>query len=153
MKRLMPFVQVIREKIQLVGLNAFNLTLDFDEFKVLQDNKKYLENTLDLENIVIKYTNEAPEKTREECCPGAPYMNFFVKLGIPVFIINPQKYNGLFRMTIKIANADTVENIISRISKDSKLIKNSSLISLYRYNDPLLGPRNKPTTENILKGQ
>lgn len=153
MKRLMPFVQVIREKIQLVGLNAFNLTLDFDEFKVLQDNKKYLENTLDLENIVIKYTNEAPEKTREECCPGAPYMNFFVKLGIPVFIINPQKYNGLFRMTIKIANADTVENIISRISKDSKLIKNSSLISLYRYNDPLLGPRNKPTTENILKGK
>ncbi|XP_006610431.1 leucine--tRNA ligase, cytoplasmic isoform X2 [Apis dorsata] len=153
MKRLMPFVQVIREKIQLVGLNAFNLTLDFDEFKVLQDNKKYLENTLDLENIVIKYTNEAPEKTREECCPGAPYMNFSVKLGIPVFIINPQKYNGLFRMTIKVANADTVENIILRISKDNKLIKNSSLISLYRYNDPLLGPRNKPTTENILKGK
>lgn len=153
MKRLMPFVQVVREKIQLAGLNAFNLTLDFDEFKVLQDNKKYLENTLDLENIVIKYTNEASEKTREECCPGAPYMNFSVKLGIPVFIINPQKYNGLFGMTIKIANADTVENIISRISKDSKLIKNPSLISLYRYNDPVLGPRNKPTTENILKGK
>lgn len=51
MKRLMPFVQVIREKIQLVGLNAFNLTLDFDEFKVLQDNKKYLENTLDVNFI------------------------------------------------------------------------------------------------------
>lgn len=79
---------------------------------------------------MIKYTDEAPEKTREECCPGAPYMNFSVKVGIPVFIINPQKYNGLFRMTIKIANTDTVENIISRISKDNKLIKSMQLINI-----------------------
>lgn len=55
MKRLMPFVQVIREKIQLVGLNAFNLTLDFDEFKVLQDNKKYLENTLDVSVLDVNF--------------------------------------------------------------------------------------------------
>lgn len=33
------------------------------------------------------------------------------------------------------------------------LFVDSSLISLYRYNDPLLGPRNKATTENILKGK
>lgn len=55
MKRLMPFVQVVREKIQLAGLNAFNLTLDFDEFKVLQDNKKYLENTLDVSVLELNF--------------------------------------------------------------------------------------------------
>lgn len=55
MKRLMPFVQVVREKIQLAGLNAFNLTLDFDEFKVLQDNKKYLENTLDVSVLDVNF--------------------------------------------------------------------------------------------------
>lgn len=51
MKRVMPFVQVMKEKMQLLGLSALNLTLDFDEFKVLQDNKKYLENTLDVSII------------------------------------------------------------------------------------------------------
>ena len=51
MKRVMPFVQVMKEKMQLLGLSALNLTLDFDEFKVLQDNKKYLENTLDVRII------------------------------------------------------------------------------------------------------
>ena len=39
-KRVMPFVQVMKEKMQFVGLSALNLTLDFDEFKILQDNKK-----------------------------------------------------------------------------------------------------------------
>ncbi|XP_043525859.1 leucine--tRNA ligase, cytoplasmic [Frieseomelitta varia] len=153
MKRVMPFVQVMKEKMQFLGLSALNLTLDFDEFKVLQDNKKYLENTLDLENIVIKYTDEAPEKTKEECCPGAPYMNFSTKQGLSVCVINPQKYSGLFRINIKITDADTVEDIISRILKENKVIKNSSSVSLYRYDDPLLGPRSKPTVDDILKGK
>ncbi|XP_076749631.1 leucyl-tRNA synthetase [Xylocopa sonorina] len=153
MKRVMPFVQVMKEKMDSVGLSALNLTLDFDEFKVLQDNKKYLENTLDLENIVIKYTDEAPEKTREECCPGAPHINFSTKPGILVCFINPQICKGLFRMSVKIADTDTVQDVVSRISKENKVIKNPSLVSLYRYNDPLLGPRSKPITDDILKGK
>lgn len=58
----MPFVQVMKEKMQLVGLSALNLTLDFDEFKILQDNKKYLQNTLDVSIIfflifLIRFNN------------------------------------------------------------------------------------------------
>lgn len=58
----MPFVQVMREKMQFVGLSALNLTLDFDEFKILQDNKKYLQNTLDVSIIfflilLIRFNN------------------------------------------------------------------------------------------------
>ncbi|XP_076289357.1 leucyl-tRNA synthetase [Lasioglossum baleicum] len=152
MKRVMPFVQFMRGKMEQIGLNALNLTLDFDEFKVLQDNKKYLENTLDVENIVIKYTDEAPEKTREECCPGSPYINFS-NSGLSVCVINPQKYNGLFRMSVMIMNKDNGTNVISRITKQSKLIKNPSSVSLYRHSDPCLGPRTKPVADDILKGK
>ncbi|XP_053983912.1 leucine--tRNA ligase, cytoplasmic isoform X1 [Hylaeus volcanicus] len=153
MKRVMPFVQVIREKMGLIGLSALNLTLDFDEFKVLRDNKSYLENTLDLDTVIVKYTDEAPEKTKEECCPGSPYMNFFCKPGVTVCVINPQKCSGLFRLYIKIANEDSVANVISRISKENKQIKDPSSVFLYRYNDPLLGSRIKPICDDILKGK
>lgn len=55
MKRVMPFVQVVREKMEQIGLSALDLTLDFDEFKVLQDNKQYLENTLDVSTVLHLY--------------------------------------------------------------------------------------------------
>lgn len=46
MKRVMPFVQLVKEKMETVGLSALNLTLDFNEFEVLEINKEYLKNTL-----------------------------------------------------------------------------------------------------------
>lgn len=48
MKRVMPFVQATRDKVNSTGLNALRLTLDFDEMAVLVTNKAYLENTLDV---------------------------------------------------------------------------------------------------------
>lgn len=42
----MPFVQLIKEKMEVAGLSALNLTLDFNEFDVLKNNKEYLKNTL-----------------------------------------------------------------------------------------------------------
>ncbi|XP_034181031.2 leucyl-tRNA synthetase [Osmia lignaria lignaria] len=153
MKRVMPFVQVVREKMEQIGLSALDLTLDFDEFKVLQDNKQYLENTLDLENITIKYTDEAPEKTKGECCPGSPYVNFSTKPGISVCVMNSQKCSGLFRTSVKISDSDTAVDVISRILKENKHIKDLSSIVLYRYDDPLLGPRSKPVPDDVLKGK
>ncbi|XP_029053430.2 leucine--tRNA ligase, cytoplasmic [Osmia bicornis bicornis] len=153
MKRVMPFVQVVREKMEQIGLSALDLTLDFDEFKVLQDNKQYLENTLDLENITIKYTDEAPEKTKGECCPGSPYVNFSTKPGISVCVMNSQKCSGLFRTSIQISDSDTAADVISRILKENKHIKDLSSIVLYRYDDPLLGPRSKPVPDDVLKGK
>ncbi|XP_078041330.1 leucyl-tRNA synthetase [Augochlora pura] len=152
MKRVMPFVQFVRERMELIGSHAFNLTLDFDEFNVLQDSKKYLENTLGLANIVIKYTDEAPEKTREECCPGSPYMNFF-NPGLSVCVTNPQKCNGLFRMIMKIMNRDTGIDVIARIMKQNEFINDPLSVSLYRYSDPCLGPRTKPIADDILRGK
>lgn len=48
MKRVMPFVQVVREKVECMGLSAFNTTLDFDEYDILDKNKDYLKSTLDV---------------------------------------------------------------------------------------------------------
>ena len=50
----MPFVQLVKEKMETVGLSALNLTLDFDEFHVLETNKEYLKNTL---GVSIHYYN------------------------------------------------------------------------------------------------
>lgn len=44
----MPFVQMIREKMEAIGISALNLTLDFSEYDVLTGSKEYLHNTLDV---------------------------------------------------------------------------------------------------------
>jgi len=48
MKRAMPFAQMVKEKLIKVGDSAFNVKLDFDEKSVLEVNRSYLENTLDV---------------------------------------------------------------------------------------------------------
>lgn len=48
MKRVMPFVQAMRDKVAKSGISAINLTLDFDEVEILSINKGYLEYTLDV---------------------------------------------------------------------------------------------------------
>jgi len=48
MKRAMPFAQMVKEKLIKIGDSAFNIKLDFDEKHVLEVNKFYLENTLDV---------------------------------------------------------------------------------------------------------
>ncbi|XP_014609108.1 PREDICTED: leucine--tRNA ligase, cytoplasmic [Polistes canadensis] len=154
MKRVMPFVQVSREKLDSTGISAFNLTFDFNEYDILEQNKKYLQNTLELHEIIIKYTDEAPEKTKEECCPGFPYINFSLKPSVQMCLINPQKYIGAFSMHFKIYENDTVSTLIERIVHENKLRSVKLIeVQLYRYNDPIMGPRLKPNLDNILAGK
>ncbi|XP_048511037.1 leucine--tRNA ligase, cytoplasmic isoform X2 [Athalia rosae] len=153
MKRVMPFVQTTREKVDTLGVAALNLTLDFDEFEVLQINQEYLRNTLTLEEVIIKYTDEASDKTKEECCPGAPYITFSTRPGISLNVVNPQMCTGLFTKTVKVFEGDTAANLVARIVKDNKSIKDTSSILLYRYEDPVLGPRISPNIEDLLSGK
>lgn len=53
MKKVMPFVQATREKIESIGVKAFQLTLDFDEVDVLEKNKKYIADTLDVSKLIF----------------------------------------------------------------------------------------------------
>lgn len=73
--------------------------------------------------IDIKYTDEANEKTKEECCPGAPFVNFSTIPGVLVNISNPQIFKGFFSMSLMVYSSDTIANLISRISKENKRIK------------------------------
>ena len=52
------------------GLSALDLSLEFDEKKVLEDNLNYLLNTLEMEGVDVKFSSEASEKIQEDCRPG-----------------------------------------------------------------------------------
>lgn len=152
MKKVMPFAQFIKEKMEAIGISALDLTLEFNEFEILEKNKKYLKKTLELEHIAIKYTDKAPEKTKEGCSPGFPYMNFSTKPALLMHMSNPQIYSGLFELPVKVSLAmNTVEDIVSYIVKKHKHINDPASIVLYRYDDPCLGSRIKPEIETILK--
>lgn len=48
MKKVMPFVQVAKEKVAKHGIRALNLTMDFNEADVITKNIEYLTATLDV---------------------------------------------------------------------------------------------------------
>lgn len=156
MKRAMPFAQMVKEKLIKVGDSAFNIKLDFDEKRVLEVNRTYLENTLDLEHFEIKYSDssEAPENIRNECCPGEPYITFLPPdSSLNLLIVNPQPQKAFFKRELTVYDGDTVDKLIKRLKKvDLKLTSNK--ISLWRYKDPVLGPRLIPNylqpTENSI---
>ncbi|XP_050441148.1 leucine--tRNA ligase, cytoplasmic [Adelges cooleyi] len=143
MKRVMPFAQMIREKLDKIGQTAFNIKLDFDEKHVLEVNKTYLENTLDLENIDVKYSDhkDAPENIRNECCPGQPHITFLpLPESLLLIVTNPQPQKPYFQRELPVYDNDTVAKLIKRLKKlDQKLT--SSKIQLWRYKDPVMGPR------------
>ncbi|CAH1173802.1 unnamed protein product [Phaedon cochleariae] len=156
MKRVMPFVQTTREKLQQLGVKALALTLEFEEAEVLRKNSPYLSNSLDIEDIVIKFTDdpEASEKMKE-CSPGAPFVLFATKPGIKVDFVNPETQNGLLSKIVTISDGDSYTKIVQKIAKDSKLIKKPESIQLWRFEDPLLGPRkipvfNEPTKNKVV---
>ena len=65
----------LKETVQKRGIIALNQTLDFDEYSTLNTNIKYLQNTLNLSNIEIKYTDEAVATATsnfEDIVPGKP---------------------------------------------------------------------------------
>lgn len=76
MKKVMPFVQAMREKVEHLGIEALNVITEFDEKNVLEENLQYLLSTLDLRDIELKYSDEATDKIKEECCPGQPFIVF-----------------------------------------------------------------------------
>ena len=82
-----------------IWLNIFehffaDLTLEFDECSVLMDNNEYLINTLQLEGIDVQYSENAIEKTQEECRPGAPFIAFRVDPSIDLTLVNDQPHTG-----------------------------------------------------------
>jgi leucyl-tRNA synthetase len=154
MKRVMPFAQAVREKIDGFGLQALNLTLDFDEMDVLSKSVVYLENTLDVESIELKYSDstEATEKICEDCCPGIPYIVFSVNPSISLTLINPQPQSGHFTHIVRVRDGDNVARLAAQLTRANHLIKEPNGIQLWRYEDPYLGPRKMPAFNKPTQG-
>ena len=70
-----------------------DLTLEFDECTVLVDNTEYLMNTLQLEGIDVQYSENACEKTQEECRPGAPFITLNVRIHFRLIML--LKYSAM----------------------------------------------------------
>ncbi|XP_051019877.1 leucine--tRNA ligase, cytoplasmic [Acomys russatus] len=144
MKKVMPFVAMIKENMEKKGPRVLDLQLEFDEQAVLMENIVYLTNSLELEHIEVKFASEAEDKVREDCCPGKPLNVFRTEPGVPVSLVNPQPSNGHFSAKIDIRQGDSCDSIIRRLMKMDRGIKDLSKVKLMRFDDPLLGPRRVP---------
>ncbi|XP_036061111.1 leucine--tRNA ligase, cytoplasmic [Onychomys torridus] len=144
MKKVMPFVAMIKENMEKKGPRVLDLQLEFDELAVLMENIVYLTNSLELEHIEVKFASEAEDKVREECCPGKPLNVFRTEPGVSIFLVNPQPSNGHFSTKIDVRQGDSCESIIRRLMKMDRGIKDLSKVKLMRFDDPLLGPRRVP---------
>ncbi|XP_040262078.1 leucine--tRNA ligase, cytoplasmic isoform X1 [Bufo bufo] len=144
MKRVMPFVAMIKENLEKKGPRILDLELEFDERTVLLENLVYLTNSLELDQIDVNFASEADDKIKEECCPGKPFSVFRTEPGVPVFLVNPQPSNGHFSTKIEIRQGDSRDSVIRRLMKSDRGIKDVTKVKLMRYDDPVLGPRRVP---------
>ncbi|EQB78143.1 hypothetical protein CB1_000597004 [Camelus ferus] len=144
MKKVMPFVAMIKENLEKTGPRVLDLQLEFDEQAVLVENIVYLTNSLELEHIEVKFASEAEDKVREDCCPGKPLNVFRTEPGVSVSLVNPQPFSGHFSTKIEIRQGDNRDSIIRRLMKVDRGIKDLSKVKLMRFDDPLLGPRRVP---------
>ncbi|KAG7234490.1 hypothetical protein INR49_004594 [Caranx melampygus] len=136
MKRVMPFVAMIKENLEKNGPRVLDLELEFDERAVLMENLVYLTNSLELEQIDVLFASEADDKVKEDCCPGKPFSVFRSEPGVCVSLVNPQPCNGMFSTKVDIRQGDSRESIVRRLSKVNRLIKGEA--------DEVRGPPARP---------
>ncbi|KAK3881851.1 hypothetical protein Pcinc_013740 [Petrolisthes cinctipes] len=114
MKKVMPFVQAVRERMDKFGESALKDTVEFDECSILEENMDYLQSTLDLEGIELKWTEECEnERTQEEVVPGEPYLTFFNATCLQLELINPQPHTGLFQAILPVYENDNLAAILN----------------------------------------
>ncbi|XP_067663552.1 leucine--tRNA ligase, cytoplasmic-like [Haliotis asinina] len=153
MKKLMPFVQLVKENFAKQGMKALALTMDYDETEILKTNLKYLTYTLELEKIDIKFSEDADEKVQQDCCPGKPFITYRTEPNVPLKLLNTEPYSGLFETTVPIFQGDTPQQILTRLNKmERSKIKDPSSVVMLRYEDPVVGPRQLPDMNNLKKG-
>lgn len=145
MKKVMPFVVKVREGVDAHGKSAMAVTLDFDEKEILALNQEYLRNTLDLESLEIRFTDDplATEKMKEEVRPGIPFIVYSTKPSVKITLENPIARSGHFTQHLNVSEGDTTKSLKEKLAKNLGL-KEIDPVQVWRYEDPVLGPRKMP---------
>lgn len=152
LKRVMPFVVMIKDNLERQGPRALDLQLEFDERAVLMENIAYLTTTLEVDEVRVVFASEAEQRIRDECRPGKPHINFHVEPGVPVMLVNHELSNGHFSTRVTVHDGDCTDRIIRRLMKSERGIKVLSQVSLLRYLDPNMGPRTIPRLGSPMHG-
>lgn len=156
MKKVMPFVARVREGVETLGKAAMAVTVDFDEKEILALNQEYLRNTLDLESLEIRFTDDptATEKMKEEVRPGIPFIVYSTKPSVKIVLENPIPRSGLFTQYLNVSDGETTKTLKEKLAKNLGL-KEIDPVQVWRFQDPILGPRKMPVfndykTEKVL---
>jgi leucyl-tRNA synthetase len=154
MKKVMPFVAMVRERVEKLGKIAMAVTVDFDEKEIMETNAEYLRNTLDLETLEIRFTDDptATEKMKEEVRPGIPYIAYSTKPSIKVVFENPIPRSGHFTQFLHVSDGDTTQKLKEKLMKSLGL-KAVEPIQIWRFEDSVLGPRKIPTFGDYKTGK
>lgn len=153
MKKVMPFVAGTRERIKELGKAAMQVTVDFDECEILKTNQEYLRNTLELETIEICFTDDptSNDKLKESVCPGSPLIAYTIKPLIQITLENPVPRSGMFTQTLNVTDGDTTKEIKEKLATNLKLAINA--VEVWRFEDPVLGPRKLPIFNDYKTGK
>jgi leucyl-tRNA synthetase len=151
MKKLMPFVQAVKENFASRGRSALDLRSAIDETAILKENLPYLISTLELQDIQVRPSTEGSEKLQEDCAPGKPFIIFEETRSALVTAVNPQVYSGLFEFALPVLDGDSMEALSARVARHIR--KSGQNVQLWRYNSPKLGLREIPNVTDMFRGK
>merc|ERR1712203_1193649 len=151
MKKTMPFVAFMKDKVVTKGLSALDTSLPWDETAVLRDNLSYITSSLDLEGVDIAPASDLGEKG-EDCRPGAPFITFKSEPSVALNMVNNQSFSGLFETKLPVLEGDTAVSIAKRLARVERGVKDWKAVELYRGIDPEMGPRAMPDCNQPLQG-
>ena len=132
MKKTMPFVAFMKDKVVTKGLGALDTSLPWDETTVLRDNLAYITTSLDLEGVDLAPASDLGEKG-EDCRPGAPFITFKSEPSVALNVVNNQAFSGLFETKLPILEGDTAVSIAKRLARVERGVKDWKAVELYRF--------------------
>uniref|UniRef100_T1HF84 Leucine--tRNA ligase ubiquitin-like domain-containing protein n=3 Tax=Rhodnius TaxID=13248 RepID=T1HF84_RHOPR len=118
---------------------------------VLNENKSYLLQTLNVEELKLLYTDDAsaPENIKQETSPYFPYLKLEpASPGLIVKLINPQPNCPYFKKDVIIKEGFCVSDLKNHLN-----IQNRSTVTFWRWEDPLLGSRVVPNLNTVTAGK
>jgi len=151
MKRVMPFVAFMQDRVDSVGVSALDTSLPWDETAVLEKNKDYIVSSLQLEGCDLAWSTDMGEKG-EDCKPGQPLITFRTEASVKLKLTNNQAYSGLFSVDLPILEGDTPASIQTRLVRTERGVKDAKRVELYEWKDPVLGCRKIPTLDDPMEG-